>query len=102
MSSRFVVSLAALATFVAPLATTVDGQERHLARKRTASAGSTTITATPWIPQRTVDGQPDLRGVWGNNTATPLQRPKAWAGKEFLTGEDLAELELVRENKERR
>ena len=39
MSSRFVVSLAALATLVAPLAPTVDGQERHLAGKRTASAG---------------------------------------------------------------
>ena len=29
---------------------------------------------------RTADGQPDLQGAWANNTATPLQRPPAWAG----------------------
>jgi len=48
MSSRFVMSLAALVALVAPLATTVDGQVRHVARRRTASTGSTAITATPW------------------------------------------------------
>jgi len=43
-----------------------------------------------WTPKRTPDGQPDLEGVWTNNTTTPMERPKALAGKEFYTDEELA------------
>jgi len=32
--------------------------------------------AKPYKAPRTVDGQPDLQGVWANNSVTPLQRPK--------------------------
>jgi hypothetical protein len=42
---------------------------------------------------RTSDGQPDLQGVWTNNTVTPLQRPKELAGKEFYTEAELAEIQ---------
>jgi hypothetical protein len=38
---------------------------------------------------RTANGQPDLQGVWSNNVATPLQRPKELAGKEFLSEQEL-------------
>jgi hypothetical protein len=38
---------------------------------------------------RTADGQPDLQGVWANNNATPLQRPNALEGKEFLSQQEL-------------
>ena len=41
---------------------------------------------------RTADGQPDLQGVWANNTITPLQRPPQWAGKQFLTDAEMAAL----------
>src|SRR5262249_4740070 len=47
----------------------------------------------PWKVSRTVDGQPDLQGVWGNNVATPLQRPPSLAGKAELTP---AELDAVK------
>lgn len=38
---------------------------------------------------RTIDGQPDLQGVWSNNTITPVERPEMFAGREFLTDEDV-------------
>jgi hypothetical protein len=51
------------------------------------------VTASYKVPNykapRTVDGQPDLQGVWANNVATPLQRPKELAGKAFLTEQEL-------------
>ncbi len=34
---------------------------------------------TALLSPRTPDGQPDLQGVWANNTATPLERPKELA-----------------------
>jgi hypothetical protein len=41
---------------------------------------------------RTPDGHPDLQGVWLNNSATPLERPKALEGRQSLTDEEVAEL----------
>ena len=45
-----------------------------------------------WTAPRTRDGQPDLQGVWANNNATPLERPKALAGRQFLTDEEVGRL----------
>ena len=39
-------------------------------------------TAAPkWSVPRTADHKPDLQGMWANNVATPLERPKELAGK---------------------
>ena len=43
-----------------------------------------------WTQPRTPEGQPDMQGVWTNNTVTPLERPKDLAGKEFYTDAELA------------
>ena len=43
-----------------------------------------------WQLPRTIDGQPDLQGVWANNTITPVERPEVFGDKEFLTDEDMA------------
>ena len=41
---------------------------------------------------RASDGHPDLQGVWANNNATPLERPKELAGRAFLTEQEVAAL----------
>ena len=46
-----------------------------------------------WMLSRTPDGQPDLEGIWTNATITPLERPRALAGKAFLTEAEVAALE---------
>src|SRR5437764_12584094 len=43
---------------------------------------------------RTVDGRPDLQGIWNNSTQTPFQRPAALGTKQFYTDEELATLRL--------
>ena len=36
----------------------------------------------------TPDGQPDLQGVWGNNTITPVERPDRFGERQYLTDEE--------------
>ncbi len=56
-----------------------------------APATKAAATAKSWTPPRTPTGQPDLQGIWTNNTVTPLVRPAGLAGKEFYTEAELAE-----------
>jgi len=51
---------------------------------------SVAVAQGPSQVPRTADGHPDLQGVWANNTATPMQRPAAFEGKDALTDEELA------------
>jgi hypothetical protein len=45
-----------------------------------------------WTAPRTADGQPDLQGVWANNIATPLERPKELEGRALLTDQEVVAL----------
>ena len=55
--------------------------------------------ASPYAVPKTPWGDPDLQGIWDGKTQTPLQRPEKFAGREFLTDEEVATLEKqVREN----
>ena len=56
------------------------------------NAEAQTAEADKWTPPRTTDGRPDLQGIWTTQTFTPLQRPERYAGKEFLTEQEAAEL----------
>src|SRR5262245_55148860 len=51
---------------------------------------------TPFVisaQSRSSSSKPDLQGIWTNATVTPLERPKQFEGKQFLTKEEAAEFE---------
>jgi len=82
--SRLVVRTGLLATLATALA---------FASASAQSAGTAgSAGQSSWKVPRTADGHPDLQGVWGDNGATPLQRPKALAGKTVLNEQELAAL----------
>jgi hypothetical protein len=49
--------------------------------------------AKAWIPPATPYGTPDLEGVWVNNRATPLERPKELDGRRYLTDGEVITLQ---------
>ena len=51
--------------------------------------------ADGWVVPRTSDGKPDLQGFWTTQTYTPFERPERFAGREFLTEEEFAELSEI-------
>ena len=67
-------------------------QVQAIAQSVNAKPAKTVTAAGTWPVARTVDGQPDLQGVWANNNATPLERPKELAGRAFLTEQEVAAL----------
>jgi hypothetical protein len=46
-----------------------------------------------WKPMRTPDGHPDFQGIWDYRSATPLERPARFAGREFMTPAEVVEYE---------
>ena len=57
---------------------------RRLPARRRAAA-----LTTPW-------GEPDLQGIWTDESDTPLQRPAKYANQEFFTEAQRAELDRLR------
>ena len=52
-----------------------------------------TATAQDYVVGRTVYGQPDLQGLWTNDTITPIERPAALADQAFLSTDEIAVME---------
>src|SRR5881394_263142 len=48
----------------------------------------------PPLP-RLSDGHPDLQGIWDFRSSTPLERPARFAGREFMTPEEIVEYEKL-------
>jgi hypothetical protein len=64
---------------------------------RTTSAQTATgSVAAPSSVQKTPWGEPDLQGIWMDETDTPLQRPAKYAGQEFFTEAQRAALDAQR------
>ncbi len=59
------------------------------AQEPQAQSEAPPATPTAW-------GEPDLQGIWTNDYEIPLQRPARFAGREFLTDEERAELDRER------
>lgn len=55
-------------------------------------AGLAQQADSDWLVPRTIDGHPDLQGVWANNASTPLERPEIFGNRAQLTDEEFAEL----------
>lgn len=51
------------------------------------------LSAQDYVVPHTTDGQPDLQGLWTNDTITPMERPASLEGREFLTPEEIARME---------
>jgi hypothetical protein len=57
---------------------------------------STDITAQNQATLTTPWGEPDLQGIWTDETDTPLQRPARFANQEFFTEAQRAEIDQQR------
>ena len=68
--------------------------------EKEAEQAPTPAPSKGWPAPRTLDGRPDLQGIWTNATVTPLERPRELAGKEFFTAREAAEYErrIVEQN----
>lgn len=62
-----------------------------------ASIASTAFAADDFEAPRTQWGQPDLQGVWNFSSNTPMQRPKSFGERQFLTREEELEAKTKRE-----
>src|SRR5436305_14196623 len=56
---------------------------------QTTSAQTGPALKTSW-------GEPDLQGLWTDEYQTPMQRAAKFAGREFLTDPEIAELDKLR------
>jgi hypothetical protein len=54
-----------------------------------SDAAQNSAVKTPW-------GEPDLQGIWTDETDTPLQRPAKYANQEFFTTAQREELDQER------
>ncbi len=54
------------------------------------------VTVAGQAPPRTAWGEPDLQGIWTNESDIPLQRATRYGNREFLTDEERAELDQQR------
>ena len=95
MRGRFSHSLITVAFAAAAVSVVVSiSITRTSAQSPAASGGASTAAAastlkTPW-------GEPDLQGIWTDETDTPLQRSPKYANQEFFTQEQRAELDKER------
>lgn len=55
-------------------------------------SGHSHAQADDWQVPRTAEGQPDLQGVWANNSSTPLERPEFFGNRATLSESEYQDL----------
>ena len=58
-----------------------------------AAQSPTAAAAQAYTPPQTPWGEPDLQGIWSRNSDAPLERPEEYAGRAFLTDEEVVALD---------
>jgi len=89
MTNRFWVSATVL---TALMAIALLSPPFLAAQARPSTSATPAAGAKTWTASRTPDGQPDLQGYWTSLSFTPMERPAKYAGREFLTDEEAAEV----------
>jgi len=91
MNPRFsTLTAIAVAILLAPVSILAQAPvpSGNQAAKPASVAGS-----AKWTVPRLPDGRPDIGGFWTNNTLTPFERPKEFAGRELLTSDEAKALQ---------
>jgi hypothetical protein len=83
--SMMTIAISAAAVGVV-ISASVTGTQAQTASAQTATAQT---QKTPW-------GEPNLQGIWTDESDTPLQRPAKYADQEFFTDAQRAELDVQR------
>jgi hypothetical protein len=81
MRRRMLVAIGVAAMITGVSLVRVAGQD--------ASQAAQATLKTSW-------GEPDLQGLWSDEYQIPLQRPAKYAGREFFTDAEIAELDKLR------
>ena len=87
MRERFSGSMTMVAVAAAVISASTD---------RTWAQAPAVSVSSPASALRTPWGEPDLQGIWTDETDTPLQRPAKYAAQEFFTPAQRAELDKAR------
>jgi hypothetical protein len=93
MCETFSGAMARVAIAVAAAGAVISAPMTRASGQTSATSGTTPATSqspkTPW-------GEPDLQGIWTDETTTPLQRPARYANQDVFTEAERAELDRVR------
>src|ERR1700674_2026209 len=80
------VAIVSALVFLKPTEMTAQNQPPTASVKSPAAAP---VLKTPW-------GEPDLQGIWTDETDTPFQRSPKYANQEFFTDAQRAEFDIQR------
>src|SRR6266702_2719523 len=92
MRTRLLKSIGAVAVIISVLVFYKPAQLTVAQESPSASVTAPALASalkTPW-------GEPDLQGIWTDETDTPLQRPEKYANQEFFTEAQREELDNAR------
>jgi hypothetical protein len=96
MGTRLLKSIGAMAVIMLALVFFRATQVTVAQEGPVPSAKAPAPTSAPTSTLKTAWGEPDLQGIWTDESDTPLQRPAKYANQEFFTEAQRAELDRER------